>query len=158
MTTKEILLTITDELTDCLADLKEEQLSELELLIRKADKIFVAGAGRSLMMIRGLAMRLMHMGYKAYVVGETTTPALEPGDLLIIASGSGNTETLTAIADKCKRLGGVLALITTMPDSKRLTVSSIFPPPPPKTAKTKGVPSSPAPTPLSSPYCFWEMP
>ncbi len=117
MTTKEILLTITDELTDCLADLKEEQLSELELLIRKADKIFVAGAGRSLMMIRGLAMRLMHMGYKAYVVGETTTPALEPGDLLIIASGSGNTETLTAIADKCKRLGGVLALITTMPDS-----------------------------------------
>lgn len=117
MTTKEILLTITDELTDCFADLNEEQLSELETRIRKASKIFVAGAGRSLMMIRGLAMRLMHIGYKAYVVGETVTPALEAGDLLIIASGSGNTETLTMIADKCKRLGGELALITTMPDS-----------------------------------------
>lgn len=117
MTTKEILLTITDELTDCFADLKEEQLSELENRIRKANKIFVAGAGRSLMMIRGLAMRLMHMGYRSYVVGETSTPALEAGDLLIIASGSGNTETLTVIADKCKRLGGALALITTMPDS-----------------------------------------
>ncbi|MEY8523625.1 6-phospho-3-hexuloisomerase [Lachnospiraceae bacterium 38-10] len=117
MTTKEILLTITDELADCFADLKEEQLSELEEKIRKTNKIFVAGAGRSLMMIRGFAMRLMHMGYRSYVVGETSTPALEAGDLLIIASGSGNTETLTVIADKCKRLGGVLALITTMPDS-----------------------------------------
>lgn len=118
MTTKEILLTITDELTDCFADLKEEQIAELENRILHAKKIFVAGAGRSLMMIRGLAMRLMHIGYKAYVVGETVTPALEAGDLLIIASGSGNTETLTVIADKCKRLGGELALITTMPDSK----------------------------------------
>ena len=117
MTTKEILLTTTDKLTDCFADLKEEQLSELEEKIRKANKIFVAGAGRSLMVIRGFAMRLMHMGYRSYVVGETSTPALEAGDLLIIASGSGNTETLTVIADKCKRLGGVLALITTMPDS-----------------------------------------
>ncbi len=117
MTTKEILLTITDELTDCFADLKEEQLTELDSYIQKANKIYVAGAGRSLMMIRGFAMRLMHMGYKAFVVGETTTPALEKGDLLIIASGSGNTETLTVIADKCKRLGGNLALITTMPDS-----------------------------------------
>ena len=76
MTTKEILLTITDELTDCFADLKEEQLTELDSYIQKANKIYVAGAGRSLMMIRGFAMRLMHMGYKAFVVGETTTPAL----------------------------------------------------------------------------------
>lgn len=117
MTIKETLLTITDELTDCLADLKEEQLLALETKIKQANKIFVAGAGRSLMMIRGLAMRLMHMGFKAYVVGETTTPALEAGDLLIIASGSGNTGTLTVIAEKCKSLGGELALITTMPDS-----------------------------------------
>ena len=55
-------------------------------------------------MIRGLAMRLMHMGYTSFVVGETITPAIQPGDLLVIASGSGSTETLTVIAEKCKKL------------------------------------------------------
>lgn len=117
MEIKEILQRITEELSDCFASLQEEQLKALEERIKGANKIFVAGAGRSLMMIRGLAMRLMHMGFQSYVVGETVTPAIEPGDLLIIASGSGSTGTLTVIAEKCKRIGGELALITTMPNS-----------------------------------------
>ena len=117
MEIKDILQNITSELSTCFADLEEDQLKNLETRIRQADKIFVAGAGRSLMMIRGLAMRLMHMGFRSYVVGETVTPAIEPGDLLIIASGSGSTGTLTVIAEKCKKIGAKLALITTMPDS-----------------------------------------
>ena len=68
-------------------------------------------------MIRGLAMRLMHLGFKAYVVGETVTPAIEPGDLLIIGSGSGETATLTVIANKAKKVGAKLALITIFPKS-----------------------------------------
>ena len=68
-------------------------------------------------MIRGLAMRLMHMGFRSYVVGENVTPAIEPGDLLIIASGSGATDTLAVIAQKCKAIGAGLALITTRPES-----------------------------------------
>lgn len=117
MEIKEILQKITEELSQCFADLDEKQLKELESYIYKANKIFVAGAGRSLMMIRGLAMRLMHMGFQSYVVGETVTPAIEPGDLLIIASGSGATGSLVVMAEKCKKIGADLALITTMPDS-----------------------------------------
>lgn len=117
MEIKEILQKITEELNQCFAELEEKQLRELEGAISKADKIFVAGAGRSLMMIRGLAMRLMHMGFQSYVVGETVTPAIEPGDLLIIASGSGATGSLVVMAEKCKKIGAELALITTIPDS-----------------------------------------
>lgn len=117
MEIKNILQNIASELSACFADLEENQLKDLENHIQLANKIFVAGAGRSLMMIRGLAMRLMHMGFQSYVVGETVTPAIEPGDLLIIASGSGSTGTLTVIAEKCKKIGADLALITTMPDS-----------------------------------------
>lgn len=113
MEMKEILQRITKELSDCFADLEETQLKELENRIYKANKIFMAGAGRSLMMIRGLAMRLMHMGFQSYVVGETVTPAIEPGDLLIIASGSGTTGSLVVMAEKCKKIGADLALITT---------------------------------------------
>ncbi|MBY4797662.1 6-phospho-3-hexuloisomerase [Collinsella sp. AGMB00827] len=114
---KAIMLQVADELTTTFSELNEAQLKALESEILSAKKIFVAGAGRSLMMIRGLAMRLMHMGFESYVVGETVTPAIEPGDLLVIASGSGATGTLRVIAEKCKQLGAALALITTQPES-----------------------------------------
>lgn len=118
MEIKEILSSITEELKECLENVNEDSLMDLEDKIKNSNKIFVAGAGRSLMMIRAFAMRLMHMGYTSYVVGETVTPAIEKGDLLIIASGSGNTSTLVCMAEKCKKIGANLALFTTSPDSK----------------------------------------
>lgn len=118
MNVKQVLHEVLGELSHTIEALDEQQLEDLERRIASANKVFVAGAGRSGMMIRGLAMRLMHMGYTAYVVGETVTPAAVPGDLLIVASGSGSTGTLTAIATKAKqKIGCDVALITTQPDS-----------------------------------------
>ena len=117
MRINELLLNITDEISSCLADLKEDQLEALEKEIKASDRIFVAGAGRSLLMIKAVAMRLMHMGFDAYVVGETITPAIGEKDLLLIASGSGTTATLKVVAEKGKKAGAKLALITTNPDS-----------------------------------------
>ena len=45
--------------------------------ILKADRIFVAGAGRSGFVARAFANRLMHMGLTVYFVGEPTTPAIK---------------------------------------------------------------------------------
>ena len=117
MEIKTILKSITEELAQCYSLMDEEQIQELERRVKKANRIYVAGAGRSLLMIRGFAMRLMHMGFISYVVGETVTLAIAPGDLLIIASGSGSTGTLTSIATKCKKIGADLALITAAPNS-----------------------------------------
>lgn len=85
--------------------------------IAQADRIFVAGAGRSGLAARGFAMRLMHLGLRAYVCGEIATPGFRPDDLLIIVSGSGETESLAAMAGKVKRIGGRLALVTVRPES-----------------------------------------
>ena len=54
-----------------------------------ANRIYVIGAGRSGLVAKAFAMRLMHLGFHAYVVGETITPALKTGDLMVIFSGSG---------------------------------------------------------------------
>ncbi|MGZ4892148.1 MAG: SIS domain-containing protein, partial [Halobacteriota archaeon] len=54
-------------------------------------RLFVMGAGRSGLVVKGFAMRLMHLGFNVYVVGETVTPAVETDDLLIVISGSGET-------------------------------------------------------------------
>jgi Predicted sugar phosphate isomerase involved in capsule formation len=45
------------------------------------------GAGRSGLVAKAFAMRLMHLGMISYVVGETITPALQTGDLIVVLSG-----------------------------------------------------------------------
>lgn len=57
------------------------------------------------------------MGFVTYVVGETITPAINSSDLLIIGSGSGETQTLAVIAQKAKEVGARITLITIYPDS-----------------------------------------
>lgn len=117
MEIKQILGEITDELARTFDAMDEAQLVELERRVLAANRIFVAAAGRSLMAIRGFAMRLMHFGFTAYVVGETVTPAIGPGDLLLVASGSGSTATLVVMSEKARKAGADIALITTRPDS-----------------------------------------
>ena len=54
--------------------------------ILNARRIYVMGAGRSGLVAKGFAMRLMHLGFQSYVVGETITPALQKGDVIVIFS------------------------------------------------------------------------
>lgn len=77
-----------------------EQVTQLIPYIQGASRIFLAGAGRSGLSLRAAAMRLMHFGLTVFVVGETTTPAIREGDLLIAASGSGTTSTIVKAAEK----------------------------------------------------------
>lgn len=49
-------------------------------------------------------MRLMHLGLRSYVVGETSTPAIEIDDVLIFESGSGETGALTIMVKKHLKL------------------------------------------------------
>lgn len=82
-----------------------------------ADRVFIAGAGRSGLMMRATAMRIMHLGLEVYVVGDVVTPGIAPGDLLLIGSGSGATASLVAAAEKARQLGAEVALITIDPTS-----------------------------------------
>ncbi|MFN8450573.1 MAG: hypothetical protein U0521_18795 [Anaerolineae bacterium] len=50
------------------------------------------------MMIKALAMRLMHLGFDTHVVGDVTTPPLGAGDLLIVSAGPGNSRRRPRIA------------------------------------------------------------
>jgi 6-phospho-3-hexuloisomerase len=117
MNVSEIAQAITDELKTTLKNVSDDELGNLASAISGARRIFAAGAGRSRLMIRCFAMRLMHINLKVFVVGETVTPAIRPGDLLIIGSGSGKTETLAVVAEKAKKVGAKVALFTIYPDS-----------------------------------------
>ncbi len=104
---------ILDRLSAVLKDTDAQFADRVNAAIDDAEKIFVTGAGRSGLVARFFAMRLMHCGYAAYMVGEVVTPALGKGDLLILISGSGSTETLIPLARRAKRLGAPVMLIST---------------------------------------------
>jgi len=91
--------------------------SQLLGLINKANGIFLAGAGRSALVCKNFAMRLMHSGYVVNVVGETVTPSIRDGDLLIVISGSGETQQLAAFTQKAKDVGAKSILISSRVES-----------------------------------------
>jgi len=94
--------------------------------ILAADRIYVMGAGRSGLVAKAFAMRLMHVGRTAFVVGETITPAMRRNDLLVIFSGSGRTKTIADIAETAKEIGGRIALITSNRQSRIGTIADVM--------------------------------
>jgi 6-phospho-3-hexuloisomerase len=95
-----------------LAALSQEELDALTDAILQAERIYVAGFGRAGNYIKIMAMNCAQAGLKSYVVGDNATPAIQPDDLLIIGSGSGETKTMVLIAEQCKTHGAKLALIS----------------------------------------------
>jgi 6-phospho-3-hexuloisomerase len=92
---------------------------EIDLLVHKiktAKRIFIMAAGRSGLALKMAAMRFMHLGYSVYVVGETVTPAILEGDLLLVASGSGTTSTVLSAVEKATKQKASVVAITA--DSK----------------------------------------
>jgi 6-phospho-3-hexuloisomerase len=93
--------------------------------IMDSKKIFLMGAGRSGLAAKAFAMRLMHLGFNVYVVGETTTPAVCTEDLVIGVSGSGETTSIANLGGIAKKIGSKLALITSNKDSTLGNISDI---------------------------------
>ncbi len=108
---------VAREICEAISETDDEQIETLLDMIEGAEHIFVGGAGRSLMMMKAFAMRLMHIGFSSYVVGETTTPAIIPDDLLIAGSGSGRTRMTQTLVEAAAARGARTAVITGHPES-----------------------------------------
>ncbi len=145
MSYEQVRFTAVEEIRSVLAKVNAEEMRRLVAAIRGARAVFVAGAGRSGLAMRGFAMRLMHLGKTTYVVGDVTTPALASGDLLVVGSGSGSTSSLVAVAEQARTHGGSVALLTIDPGSplgKLAAVVIRVPAPSPKSAVGGGLRSA----------------
>lgn len=135
---RQIEQTILKELSQTLDSVSNEKAQAFVDLVDGADEIFCAGAGRSGFQIRGFAMRLMHMGKKSYMVGETCTPNITKDGVLVICSGSGSTKSLVNHANVAKKMGAKIALITIDPNSPIAQMADVvieISAPSPKSAK-----------------------
>ncbi len=111
------LALVRDEITDTAAKVDDRQMSAMADQLGQGRRVFVAGAGRSGLVLRMAAMRLMHLGMTVHVAGDATTPAITPDDLLLVASGSGTTPGVVKSAETARIVGARIAAFTTNPDS-----------------------------------------
>ena len=132
---------ILDELGETAGHICNSSAEKLADAIMDAQTVFVAGAGRSGLAMKSFAMRLMHIGFDTYVVGETVTPSITDKDVLLIGSGSGSTSSLVTSAKKAEAIGAPLCLLTidqNSPIGKLADVVLTIPAPSPKVNRDLG--------------------
>lgn len=98
--------------------LSDATLQQLVNILQPARRIFLYGRGRSGFVARAFAVRLMHLGYQTYVVGETITAPVARQDVVILVSGSGSTYPVVMTAELGRRQGATVVAITAQPESE----------------------------------------
>ena len=132
---------ILDELGETVGHVCNNSAEKLADAIMEAQTVFVAGAGRSGLAMKSFAMRLMHIGFETYVVGETVTPSITNKDVLLIGSGSGSTSSLVTSTNKAEAIGATICLVTideNSPIGKLADVVLTLPAPSPKINRDLG--------------------
>lgn len=100
-----------DECRKILLAVDEQDTERLIGLILSARRVFFVGVGRVLLSLKSVAKRLAHLGIECHIVGEITEPAIGRDDILIAASGSGESLFPREIAKKAKNIGAAVIMI-----------------------------------------------
>src|ERR1700712_3267322 len=114
---------VLSELSGVFARIDDDTPRKMTSAILQSRRIACHGVGREGLMMRALAMRLMHLGFDAHVVGEVTAPPIHAGDLLIASAGPGDLPTVSALMTVAKNTGARIMLITAQPESKAAQIA-----------------------------------
>ena len=95
---------IVKEISDILNNIPPNQTSNLINQIIKSNRIFLVAIGRVNLSLQCFGKRLAHLGFKVELVGSLTEKPATKKDLLIVASGSGESLIPLHITKKQKVL------------------------------------------------------
>ena len=126
--------------------LKQIDSGEVEQLVGeliRARRVFIFAVGRVLLSLQCLGKRLNHLGVVCQTVGAMDEQPIGPEDLLLIASGSGESKLPAEVARIAKTKGTRLVLITSANKStiKSLSDAVVHLPCPTKKEPRRGVKS-----------------
>jgi len=108
---------VLHELAESLQRVPPDHVEKLLGAIRSSRNILVIGAGRMGIILSMFSLRLNHLGFTSHVVGSTSCPPIGPGDLLLVASSSGETPTVREIVRKAREYEAGIAVVTAQPTS-----------------------------------------
>lgn len=118
MIMREAIRDIVDNLEKMEREIDAETVDRFIDTLTSAGNVFVLGLGRSGLVAKAFAMRLMHLEINVFVVGETITPAINEGDALIAISGSGSTSYIVNAARIARERGAQVVAVTSHPESE----------------------------------------
>lgn len=119
-----VLKPIMEEILDVIHKVDESKLDQIVQVLDKSKRVFVQGEGRSGLTAKAFAMRLMHLGYRVFVVGETITPAVEKEDIFIGVSGSGTSAHVLFDTEKAVKKGCEVIAVTSKEESPLAKLAS----------------------------------
>jgi 6-phospho-3-hexuloisomerase len=114
------------EIEKILAADHKENVEEVVDLLLKADNIFVYGVGRSGLVAKGFAIRLVQLGLTVYFVGDIATPIVNEKSLVLIISATGETMSAIQTANICRRVGAKVVVITGKSTSKLAHAANVI--------------------------------
>jgi 6-phospho-3-hexuloisomerase len=117
MILNEAIEEIVDNIMAVSDETNEDSVNEMMDILTSSKNVFVIGQGRSGLVARAFAMRLMHLGIGVYVVGETITPAIDDDDCLLAISGSGETSYIISTAKIAKMRDAKIVAVTSYSES-----------------------------------------
>lgn len=109
---------IQRKIKDILDKVSQEDIDTVKDLFFISNRIFVYGAGRSGLVAKAFAIRLVHLGFQTFVIGETITAPVQRGDLVVIISGSGETIPAVMTAEIAHNLKAHVVSITAKKESE----------------------------------------
>ena len=109
---------IQKKIKEILDKVSEDELNKVKKLFSESGRVFVYGAGRSGLVAKAFAIRLVHLGFQTFVIGETITAPVTKGDLVVIISGSGETIPAVMTAEIAHNLGANVVSITAKKNSE----------------------------------------
>lgn len=104
----------------------KENVGEVIDLISKSDNIFVYGVGRSGLVAKAFAIRLVQLGVSVYFVGDIATPIVDDKSLVLIISATGETMSAIQTANICRRVGAKVVVITGKASSKLAHAANVI--------------------------------
>jgi 6-phospho-3-hexuloisomerase len=108
---------ILDNVRKVSDSLDPENIQQMNNILKTSQNVFVMGLGRSGLVARAFAMRLMHLEISVYVVGETITPAITSEDCLLAISGSGETLSIISAAEMAQKRNAKIIAVTSYVNS-----------------------------------------
>lgn len=117
---------ILSELTEAMDSVSPEDAESLVEMICEAEKVFVVGVGRVLLMLQAFSKRLNHLGIESNFVGAIDEPAITENDLLLVGSGSGESAVPLAIVKIAKKYRAKIAHVGSNANSSMSEYEDLF--------------------------------
>ncbi|MEL9999503.1 MAG: SIS domain-containing protein [Thermoplasmata archaeon] len=115
---------IISQIGDILNNLDDESIKKAIDIMLSSNKIFIYGAGRSGIIGKSFAMRLVQLGLTAYFIGETITPIVTEKDSVVLISNTGVTKSTLLVAEICKNVNAKIIVITANDKSQLITYAN----------------------------------